>query len=183
MVVWLNTLFGFPFFRVFATFRHITNFIARKSRIFKRFYSHVIRDQIIKALSRTFEMLTYCGDRDMCSWKGQLYRTWSWKVWYEIGKNEVGKYNWSWKNAVVFGKFSIILERIIGVGELLLNLESSQNDRNFPTSDFLTQKISDSTFFRTALSNYTLFLIFDPGSHYHHFFRKSKMKLPNEGTV
>ena len=91
----------------------------------------------------------------MCSWKGQLERTWSWKVRYEIENNEVGKYKWSWENAVVVGKFSIILERIIGVGELLLNLESSQNDRNFPTSDWLTQKIFNSTFFRTALSNYT----------------------------
>ena len=87
MVVWLNTLFGFPFFRVFATFRHITNFIVRK--IFKNF--NKIRDQKIKAHSRTFEMLTYCGDRDMCSWKGQLERTWNSKVRYEIGKNEVGK--------------------------------------------------------------------------------------------
>ena len=95
-----------------------------------------------------------------------------------------------WKVFDYFGK------KIMGVGELLLNLECSQNDRNFPTSDFLTHKISDSTFFRTALSNYTfhgknisiikfsklgknllwkaqnlsLRWIFDPGSQNHHFF-------------
>ena len=51
--------------------------------------------------------------RDTCSWKGQLE------------KQEVGKYNWSWKVTYEVGKFKLNLERLNEVGKLLLNLERS----------------------------------------------------------
>ena len=56
------------------------------------------RDRIFYALKTVyFQLKTVYFQRDTCSWKGQLEKTrsWkdlSWKVRYEIGKNEVGKF-------------------------------------------------------------------------------------------
>ena len=70
------------------------------------------------------------ADWDTCSWKGQLGKTRSWKVFswkvrHEIRKNEVGKFGlklksdwWSWKVLIELGKNQCIWKATIGVGKI-----------------------------------------------------------------
>ena len=60
---------------------------------------------------------------EACSWKGQLEKTWSWKVSNEIGKNEAGKLEPKLETTFQVGKSL----------KLKINFK-----RNFPTSDFPT---------------------------------------------
>ena len=119
----------------------------------KNFCIRVWHTNVIKS-SSTYRHLTpfaatkckYRPSGDTCSWKGQLEKTRSWKVRYEIGKievgkfgpklehsrrswkvrAEVGKYNWSWNVTAEVGKFWLNLERNNEVGKLLFELEKSK---------------------------------------------------------
>ena len=130
---------------------------------------------------KTFKNEIFQGDT--CSWTGQLERKKSWKVLSlnvrnEIGKIEVGKFgpkseslSWNWKARTEIGKFKLNCSKTFQLQKKLSNfarffptllgsfqLQSVLSNFYwlFPTSAKLSNlKLSNFSFFPTALSNYT----------------------------
>ena len=126
-----------------------------------------------------YQVCNLPADWEACSWKGQLGKSWIWKVfswiaWHGIGKNEIGKFapklessGWSWKVDDEVGKFLLNLESYNCSWKDQKKLKPSNFSDNFPNSfklwTFQLQNFSTSAklsnfarFFPTSLGSFQL---------------------------